>query len=91
MDNNNQEELILIEPIIVKIDRRKKHTDFDNYREYMKLTKYHTNYYHQTKQEILCDICGKKTFQRFLNQHKRSMKCRLTKIEADNKTKNEEA
>ena len=66
-----------------KIDKRKKHIDYANYKEYVKATKYNTRYYHETKKEIKCPICDKPTFERFLKQHQRSMKCRLTKIEGD--------
>ena len=83
MENIQQENIdIMEEP---KIDKRKKHTEYASYKEYMSKTKYHTNYYHETKQAINCPICNKPTFHRFLAQHQRSMKCRLFKIETDNK------
>ena len=64
-----------------KIDRRKKHIGYASYKEYVKETKYNTRYYHQTKLEIKCPICDKPTFERFLKQHQKSMKCRLTLID----------
>ena len=64
-----------------KIDRRKKHIGYASYKEYVKETKYNTRYYHQTKREIKCPICDKPTFERFLKQHQKSMKCRLTLID----------
>jgi hypothetical protein len=79
MDEDEEEGII----INYKIDRRKKHIDYANYKEYVKATKYNTRYYHQTKKEMKCPICDKPTFERFLNQHQKSMKCRLTKIEGD--------
>ena len=79
---NHENDIIIIEP---KIDRRKKHIDYANYKEYMKETKYNTRYYHESKREILCPICDKPTFHRFLKQHQKSMKCRLTQIERDKK------
>ena len=79
LDEDEEEGII----INYKIDRRKKHIDYANYKEYVKATKYNTRYYHQTKKEMKCPICDKPTFERFLKQHQRSMKCRLTKIEGD--------
>ena len=77
MENIQQQENITMEE--PKIDKRKKHHDYATYKEYMSKTKYHTQYYHQTKQAINCPICDKPTFQRFLKQHQNSMKCKLNK------------
>jgi len=62
-----------------KIDKRKKHIEYGSYKEYVKETKYNTKYYHSSKKAIECPICQKPTYERFLKQHQRSMKCRLIK------------
>ena len=77
MENIQQQENINMEE--PKIDKRKKHHEYATYKEYMSKTKYHTNYYHETKQAINCPICDKPTFHRFLKQHQNSMKCKLKK------------
>jgi hypothetical protein len=70
-----------IENIDIEIVRRRKHTDYESYRDYKIKTKYDLNYYHSTKREINCPICDKKTFDRYLIQHQKSMKCRLKALE----------
>ena len=64
-----------------KLDKRKKHIEYNSYKEYVKETKYNTRYYHQSKKAKECPICQKSTYERFLKQHQKSMKCLLIKHE----------
>ena len=69
----------IIEPInqYIKQDRRKKY--HEGFREHLKNTHYHRDYYHQTKVIIQCPICNKQTSERNLLQHQKSIKCQLIK------------
>jgi len=69
----------ITEPIeqYIKIDRRKKY--LNGFRENLKITHYHRDYYHQTKIIIQCPICSKTTNERNLQQHQKSIKCQLIK------------
>ena len=49
-----------------KLDKRKKHIEYNSYKEYVKETKYNTRYYHQSKKAIECPICQKSTYERTL-------------------------
>jgi len=66
--------------------KQKKHAEYNDYREYKLKTKYDLKYYHENKKQINCDICQKKTYDRFLSQHKKSMRCQLTALELQGKT-----
>ena len=48
--------------------------------QYIKDSKYNTQYYHQTNKDIKCPICDKKTTTRTLNQHQQTLKCKLIKL-----------
>ena len=65
----------------IEFVNRRKHIEYDSYRDYVIKTKYNLNYYHTTKIQMNCPICNKKTFDRFLIQHQKSMKCRLKALE----------
>lgn len=64
-----------------KKNKQRKHTEYNDYRDFKLKTKYDLNYYHEKKKQIICDICQKQTYDRFLIQHQKSMKCRLKALE----------
>jgi hypothetical protein len=66
--------------------KQRKHAEYNDYREYKLKTKYDLKYYHENKKQINCDICQKKTYDRFLSQHKKSMRCQLKALELQGKT-----
>ena len=66
--------------------KQRKHAEYNDYREYKLKTKYDLKYYHENKKQINCDICQKKTYDRFLSQHKKSMRCQLKALELQAKT-----
>jgi hypothetical protein len=66
--------------------KQRKHAEYNDYREYKLKTKYDLKYYHENKKQINCDICQKKTYDRFLSQHKKSMRCQLKALELQTKT-----
>ena len=70
-----------IQEINDKKYKQRKHTEYNDYRDFKLKTKYDLNYYHENKKEIHCNICQKKTYDRFLIQHQKSMKCRLKALE----------
>jgi hypothetical protein len=61
-----------------KVGRKQIHEN--GVRAHERETKYHTQYYHKTNQEIECPICKKKTTSRTLKQHQESLQCQKTKI-----------
>ena len=74
-----------IQPNNIKTDRRRKYKE--GYRENMKNTHYHRDYYHQTKVIIKCPICNKESSERNLEQHQKSIKCQLIKTNIELKTR----
>ena len=74
-----------IQPNNIKTDRRRKYPQ--GYRENMKNTHYHRDYYHQTKVIIKCPICNKESSERNLEQHQKSIKCQLIKNNIELKTR----
>ena len=48
--------------------------------QFIKDTKYNTQYYHLTNEKIKCPICDKPTTTRTLLQHQQSMLCQLRRV-----------
>jgi len=61
----------------IKKDDRKKYNE--GFRQHMKDSHYHRDYYHLTKQTIKCPICSKETTSRALQQHQNSVKMFINK------------
>lgn len=45
--------------------------------QFIKDSKYNNQYYHLTNKKITCEICGKETTKRTINQHHSTLKCKL--------------